>query len=253
MSEYSAYNTTGKGLGDEVLYYRRPFLTRDGGPAENAGWITWADSLSGTKLRDYEVRGFTPLRKYGYVNSEDRLNELITRARREGWQPRQFQAEYTWGPILRHPDGPAEFPLEQILALRWYEPQHCPVKDVQPAALFPQLRGHRVKHHGCPQCNRNFAEVDGAGAAKPLANHLRIMHDWDIQNILAFGKEIGIDFAHVEYGRRADKEFDFGGGEDEAEGETCQECGRAFTGRMAKAHLAKHISSSHAVFEMETV
>lgn len=209
-SEYATFNTTGKGLGDEVIYYRRPFKTRDGEPAENAGWITWADSLSGTKLRDYEVRGFTPLRQYGFVNNEDRLNDMIKRAHQERWTPRQFQAELIWGQILRHPDGPAEFPLEQIMTLRWYEPDNCPIRGVDPVELFPQLRGHKVKKYGCPQCRRTFAEVDGRGAGQPFANHLRIMHEYDMQNILTYGTKIGLDFTGVEYGGEQYEEITFG-------------------------------------------
>jgi hypothetical protein len=210
-SEYPVRQTPGRGLGDEVLYYRRPMLTREGTPASNAGWITWGDSLSGTKRRDYETRGFTALTRYGKINSGQREDALARRIA-DGAQmtPRQYDAEYIWGPILRHPDGPAEFPLEQILEMRWYEKNHCPIKDVEPADLFPQLRGHKVKHYPCPQCNRNFAEVDGIGANRPLANHLRIMHEWDMANILNYGKAIGIDFASVEFGNSGPTEMTFG-------------------------------------------
>lgn len=241
MSEYSVANTTSRGLGDEVIYFRRPFLTRDGEPAENAGWITWADSLSGTKLRDYEVRGFTPLRKYGQFNKEARLNRTIEKAQDENWTPRQFQSEWLWGAILRHPDGPAEFPLEQILALRWYERENCPLRDVDPVKLFPQLNGHRIKKHRCPQCRRTFAEVDGKGAGEPFANHLRIMHDYDMTNILAYGEKIGLDFTGIEYGGDEAEELVFG--EPAAEELVCEECGQTFSGRMAEARLAKHVKA----------
>lgn len=199
------------GAGDEIIYYRRPRFTRDGEPAENAGWITWADSLSGTKRRDYETRGWVALTQYGKINSQQRENALANRIENgEQMTPRQYSAEYIWGAILRHPDGPAEFPLDQILALRWYEARNCPIKDVEPAQLFPQLKGHRIKHYPCPQCNRSFAEVDGSGAAKSFANHLRIMHDWDMANILNYGKEVGIDFAKVDFGSTGVVEMTFG-------------------------------------------
>ena len=186
-------------------------MTREGEPAENAGWITWGDSLSGTKARDYRTRGFTPLDKYGKINSLPRENALTDRiANGEQMTPRQYDAEYIWGPILRHPDGPGEFPLDQILSMRWYEARNCPIKEVAPADLFPQLRGHKIKHYPCPQCNRSFAEVDGSGAAKSFANHLRIMHDWDMANILNYGKEVGIDFAKVDFGTSGVVEMDFG-------------------------------------------
>jgi hypothetical protein len=210
LSEYAAYSTSGRGMGDEVIYYRRPFKTRDGEPAENAGWIVFADSLSGTKLRDYEVRGFTPLRSYGRLNDEERLNDVIKRSKRERWTPRQFDAEWQWGQILRSPGGPEEFPLDQIMTLRWFDPQQCPIKDIDPVDLFPQLRGHRVKKYRCPQCPRSFYEVDGAGAAEPFANHLRIQHDYDMQNILVYGDKIGLNFTAVQYGGEQSEEITFG-------------------------------------------
>jgi hypothetical protein len=210
-SEYPVRATGGRGMGDEVIYYRRPFRTRDGDAATNAGWITWADSLSGTKRRDYETRGFTALTQFGKINSAQNENALAHRIENgEQMTPRQYSAEYIWGPILRHPEGPAQFPLEQILEMRWYEPRTCPIKDVNPAELFPQLRGHKVKNFPCPQCNRNFPAVDGAGAAKPFANHLRIMHDWDMTNILNYGNVIGIDFAAVEFATGTSDEITFG-------------------------------------------
>ena len=238
-------------MGDEVVYYRRPTLTRDGDPAENPGWITWADSLSGTKRRDYETRGWTLLSKYGKINSlshERSLEERILEG--EVMTPRQYSAEYIWGPILRHPDGPAEFPVDQILTLRWFEPRNCPIKDVDPAQLFPQLRGHRVKTFRCPQCIRTFPEFDGMGAAQPMANHLRIMHEWDMANILNYGKEIGINFAHMEAANNQPQEVTFGEVSPD-DGLRCEECGELFSGQMAKARLTKHVKQAHPAFELE--
>ena len=49
----------GTGKRDErVIYYRKP-----------NGWITWADSESGTKMRDFAIRGFSPMLKYGAITS----------------------------------------------------------------------------------------------------------------------------------------------------------------------------------------
>lgn len=248
-SEYASGTTQGRGLGDSVVYARRPFLTRDGDPAENAGWITWIDTLSGTKQRDYEYRGFTILRKYGALNDEDRLNETLARGKREGWTKRQFDGEWIWGAILRHPDGPAEFPLDQIMTFRWYDAANCPLRGVNPVELFPQLRGHKVKIHRCPQCPRTFAAVDGLGAAAPFANHLRIMHEYDMVNILNFGERIGVDFTGVEYGANEATEIDFGEWADDA-ALRCPECGQEFKGKMAAARLAKH-AKEHPVFELE--
>ncbi len=249
MSEYNAGHTQGRGLGDAVYYARRPFFTRDGDEANNAGWITWVDTLSGTKTRDYEYRGFSILRKYGPLNDEDRLNEALKQGSREGWTKRQFDNEWIWGRILRHPDGPAEFPLDQIMTFRWYDPQHIPLRERKPVELFPQLRGHKVKIHRCPQCSRTFAEVDGFGAAEGFANHLRIMHEYDMINILNFGTRIGIDFTGVQYGTVEARELSFGE-EEESPSLKCEECGKEFTGKMASAHLATHLKT-HPVFELE--
>jgi len=249
-SEYKTGHSIGRGLGDEVIYYRRPFLTRDGEPAENAGWITWADSFSGTKLRDYEVRGFTPLRKYGRLNTSLRERQLAERIEAgEQMTPRQYQAEYIWGAILRHPDGPAEFPVEQILQLGWYK--NPPVKGV----TFPQLRSHKVKEYRCPECRRLFPEFDGKGAAQPFGNHLRIMHGYDRSNLMTFGDRIGIDFSAIEGGGVYAEEYSFDEVADTQleEGLACEECDERFTGQMAKARLVKHQKAKHNAFEMETV
>lgn len=249
MNEYQATASTGRGLADEVIYYRKPRRTRDGEPANQAGWITWGDSFSGTKMRDFGVRGFSPLREYGKINDEDRRQELQARSRREHWTPAQFQNEWLWGLILRHPDGPAEFPMDQITTLRWFEPRNCPVKDIAPKDLFPQLRGHTVRTRRCPHCRRSFVEVDGKGVATSLGNHLRIEHTYDMANILAYGDKIGIDFTGVEFTEGEDvEEYSFGEEEPEAVADNaCPECGAVFEGQMAAARLAKHIKTHEAV------
>lgn len=219
---------------------------RDGQPANKAGWITWGDSVSGTKQRDYRIRGFTPLSQYGSLNNEQRRLALIAQAQEEGWTPQRFQAEWIWGPILRSAGGPEEFPLDQVVALRWFDSRHCPIKDISPRDLFPQLTGKAIRNRRCPQCNRNYPEVDGRGVAQPMANHLRIEHDFDMQNILAYGERAGIDFTAVEFDLTAEtEEFDFGASEEATL--TCDECGEEFSGRMAAAHLAKHVKTHEAV------
>src|SRR3990167_7081170 len=187
--------------------------------------------------------------EYAKWNDEDRLNETLHRAKKENWTKRQFDNEWIWGAILRHPDGPAEFPLDQIMAFRWYEPAQCPLRGVNPVELFPQLRAHNVKIHRCPQCARTFAAVDGFGAAEPFANHLRIMHEYDMVNILNFGERIGIDFTGVEYGTEEAKELTFGEAEED-DALRCEECGLEFKGKMAAARLAKH-AKEHPAFELE--
>ena len=246
MSEYQTTSGVGRGQGDEVIYYKKPRLTQDGEPANQAGWITWGDSFSGTKARDYGIRGFTPLREFGKINDEDRRQDLLRQAKKEHWRPLQFQAEWLWGLILRHPNGPAQFPLDQITTLRWYDRRYCPVKDISPKELFPQLRGHDIKNRKCPHCQRTFAEVDGRGAATPLGNHLRIVHDYDMQNVLAYGDKIGVDFTGVEFVEGDDlEEFDFGADDEAAL--VCDECGHEESGKMAAARMTRHLKTHEAV------
>lgn len=182
------FQNPGRNLGDQVIYYRRPEFDRDGNRAENAGWITWGDSTSGTKLRDFQVRGMTPLFKYGVINSK--ANQKY--AEEHDISPDKS----VWVPILRHPDGPAEFPIDQVLTLRWYRPENCPV----PGTVFPQLSGVKVKEYRCPECKRPpFVDNhDGVGAVYGLATHLRIMHGWDRVALMAYGDRIGVDFNSVD-------------------------------------------------------
>ena len=138
--------------GDEhVIYWRKP-----------NGWITWADTESGTKMRDYSRRGFEPLWKYGNFNVD-------------GYPGSPVQI---WERILSHPDGPAEFPVEQVVSLRWYN--QPPV----PGVRFPQLTGLKIKEYRCPECDRApFVHVVSMpkmpSGIMGLGNHLRIHHDWD--------------------------------------------------------------------------
>jgi hypothetical protein len=161
---------------EKHIYYRRP---RSG---ENAGWIT----MQGTNLNrqtDMTVRGFEPMPKYGTF--ED--NEL--RLRREN-KLGPDEPMNQWRPILEHPDGPAEFPVQQVMDLRWYKPEDCPV----PGTKFPQLGGHSIVEYRCPECSRFFVASDGFGGIEPLARHLRLIHSWDRASLVKYGEKVNIDF-----------------------------------------------------------
>lgn len=202
MQDFASWGASGRNLGDEVIYYRRPV---DG--EHNAGWITHADSISGTKFRDFVSRGFEPLMKYGRINSK--VNEA------KGWG--------IWEPILSHPDGPAEFPLEQIVISRWYKPKsrggECPIPT-----RFPQLLGVKIVEYKCPECSRApFPELKKDGvvlvsAVADLGNHLRIMHKWDRLSLLGYGDRVGIDFNAID--ARTDIVYEY---EAEAEEEAAEE------------------------------
>ncbi len=170
----------GTGKKDErVIYYRKSGGLED-------GWITHGDSESGTKLRDHLIRGFQPLMKYGVITG------FLDRDQKEP-DPASI-----WGPILRHPDGPAEFPVEQIVAYRWH------VDPPIPGVRFPQLQGMKVTQYQCPACSRApFGELKRGeevvlSAIKDLGNHLTIMHKWDRLALLRWGDRVGIDFDSVD-------------------------------------------------------
>lgn len=236
------------GAGDQIIYYRRP---RKG---EDAGWIVWGDSISGSKLRDYVRRGFEPLMQYGVINSPSRDK----RALGNDPEPGMTTEKYVWEAILSHPDGPAEFPVAQIIAYGWHRPDQCPVPD----AYFPQLVGKKVREYTCPErCGRKpFIEVAGVGGVGSLRQHLRIMHGWDQANLQAYGERMGIDFnkgdvdelliADVEYERPQSRALpqrqSVAEIETVGEGLTCEDCGQEFTGQMAAARIARH-RKRHAV------
>ena len=181
--DFRAWGESGQQLGDQVIYYRTP----DKG--EQAGWIVWGDSISGTKLRDRLRRGFTPLFEYGVINSPENRSRFGN-GRDDSWLT---ETGAQWKPILSHPNGPAEFPADQLQTYRWYRPDECPV----PTARFPQLSGS-VRVYRCPQCTRQFTDVQGAGGVSGLAKHLTIMHKWDRTSLNAYGDRTGIDFNKVD-------------------------------------------------------
>ena len=240
-NQWAAFGQPNAGDGDQIIYYRRPLK------GEDAGWIVYGDSISGTKLRDHVLRGFEPLMKYGVINSSARdLAQYGDKSHAP--DPMMTKNRYIWEGILSHPDGPAEFPVDQIIAFRWYRPEQCPVPD----AFFPQLVGKRIKEFTCPErCGRPpFVEMDGSGGVNALRTHLRVMHEWDQANLQAYGERMGIDFnkanvnellvAAVEYGAPAAGSF------------KCERCGEVFTGPLAKAQLVRH-EKNHPVAVIETV
>ena len=238
-NQWAAFAQPNAGDGDQVIYYRRP---RKG---EDNGWIVWGDSLSGTKLRDHIKRGFEPLMQFGVINSADRDRRMYG-DRSHPREEAMDKQRYTWEGILTHPDGPAEFPVDQLVAYRWYRPEFCPVPDV----YFPQLVGKQIKEYTCPErCGRPpFVSVEGVGGVGTLRTHLRVMHNWDQANLQAYGARVGIDFnksdvneiliADVDYGAQAAVPCPRGG-------ETC-------SGGMAKARFTKHVKN-HPVAVVETV
>lgn len=156
---------------ERVIYYRKA-----------NGWITWGDSQSSKQI-DYIARGWQPLTQFGQITG-------TTYNRQTG--EHDPDPASVWGPILRHRDGPGQFPLQQILTYRWYKKP--PVRGVR----FPQLEGVEVTEYQCPECDdREYHDVSH------LARHLRNQHDYDRLEINQLGKDLGIDFnRQVEHGGR---------------------------------------------------
>ncbi len=164
----------GGGKFDRSMYARRP---KDG---LNPGWIT---VISRTNVTDYLSRGFEALWKYGFIKP-DQANR--------------------WVQILQHPDGPAEFPAEQVMIARWYRPEDNPL----PGTKFPQLTGHKVKEYKCPECKRTFPAFDGLGGIEDLGRHLRLIHSWDRASLVKYGETVGIDFDAIYSNIETEYEFD---------------------------------------------
>ena len=228
-NQWAAFAQPNSGSGDQIIYYRRK---RSG---QDPGWIVYGDSLSGTKLRDKVRLGFEPLMQFGVINSADRDARMYG----DKSHPRDdtmTKDRYIWEGILSHPDGPAEFPVEQIIAFRWYRSENCPVPD----AYFPQLVGTKITEYICPErCGRPpFVGVDGIGGVGVLRTHLRVMHGWDQNNLQAYGQRVGIDFNKSDVSESLVREIGYD--EQPPEVLTCERCGEQFKGGMAKARFVKH-------------
>lgn len=214
MSDSSVWSGTGSKF-EKHIYYRRPKTDDRGQPAENAGWITiQGNNLD--RMRDLMLRGFQPLSQYG--TQEDWVRKQVQAGRMAANEP----LDSPWRPILEHPDGPAEFPVEQILVSRWYKDVDCPV----PGTKFPQLGGSKVVEIRCPECNRPpFQVIDGMGGVEPLARHLRLIHSWDRTSLTRYGERVNIDFDAIYSNVKS--EYEFGGAkkaERKSSGFDCPDC-----------------------------
>ena len=174
---------------ERVCYYRTPQRRPDGGRHVQAGWITWGDTQDSIKLGKLS-RGYVPMERYGFIRAK------ATDESPDG----PFELYGHWGPLLAHPDGPGEFPKEQILAYHWYDADRMRTSlrgQIPPSlktrgamVLWPQLAGESLRIFACPECT-DWRSLE----AVFLARHLRIWHDYDRADIIAFGTQYGIDFA----------------------------------------------------------
>lgn len=229
------YQTFGHGAKFEKHgYYRRPL---DG---EEAGWIV----VSGTnpeRQSDLFRRGFIPLPKYGNIEDYE------ARARRTGQMADDEVIDTPWRPILEHPDGPAEFPAEQVMILRWYKEEDCPV----PGTAFPQLKGHRVIEYKCPECSRPpFAAINGMGGIEPLARHLRVLHSWDRASLVRYGERVGLDFDAIYSTIQETVEFGEAEKPKKKSGFACDECDWKPKANAKRPALALSLHSKEHTFQV---
>lgn len=166
-------------VSERIMYYRKP------NKGAEAGWIVTAGTNPERQLSLY-AKGFVPLDRYGFVNPQDMPVPE--------WVPEdQSHAYRVWAKILTAPGGPDEFPIEQIVQLRWYDPNRCPV----PGTRFPQMAGTKIARYFCPEChNTYFHDTMGLG------RHLRGQHEYDRTEIATYGAEVGINFAKELVGGR---------------------------------------------------
>lgn len=209
---------------ERVCFYRTPQRTAAGAVHRQAGWITWGDTQDSIKMSKI-MRGYLPLDRYGFIQSK----------RREDDPDGPYENYGHWGVILCQQGGPSEFPKEQILAYHWYDaerlrqslrgnlPPTLKVRDGM--VLWPQLAGEALRVFACPECS-DWRSLE----AVFLARHLRIWHDYDRADIIAFGAQYGIDFANeINREGRVIRSLSFDGPAEDFEPEGADDAGAGFT------------------------
>ena len=170
---------------EKVGYYRKPtHYVNSKGQTRKYKYGHWIETADTHALRwaEYVKRGWTPLPKYGHVTDSFDL----------------------WKPILAHPDGPAEFPLTQVLTFRWWKPECLPGSLMGRTDIyFPQLaealaRGEKYELIPCPDC-----EDDNVAFFEPhhLARHLVNRHGYDRAAIIALQDSMRKDGFDVDFNK----------------------------------------------------
>lgn len=160
----------------KVIYAKRP--TKDGNtgrPISMPGWITWTDDDTRTgELWRKTALGWRFFKQFGYLGQRDGSPDPLG----------------PWQKILEHKDGPAQFPVDQLLEFGWYDKRNVPVENV----YFPQLKGMKIPRYRCPECeDRVFLK------GIHLARHCRNAHSYDRKDIQDLATEMGIDLMHEMY------------------------------------------------------
>lgn len=179
----------------KVIYAKRPMKDGNTGkPISMPGWVTWTDDDTRTgELWRKTALGWRFFKQLGYLGQRDGSPDPLG----------------PWQKILEHKDGPALFPVDQLIEFGWYDPSRVPVEGVR----FPQLKGLKIPLYPCPECNdRDFV--------KPihLARHCRNAHSYDRKDIQDLADQLGIDLVREMYaGKEKMRTFDYT--EDEVEPE----------------------------------
>ncbi len=173
-------------VSERCMYYRKP------PKGVEAGWIV-VQGTNAERQAGLFMKGFVPLQQYGFVNPQS--------VEAPDPEADNAPAYRTWAPILLKPGGPEEFPVSQLIEMRWYDARYCPV----PGVRFPQLEGASLTKFWCPECETIYYHK-----AIHLARHLRSSHEWDRAEIGAYGQEAGINFAkEASEGRAAVEAFEY--------------------------------------------
>jgi hypothetical protein len=245
-----AFGRGGRLRFDQPIYFRRPSVSRNGRALEHAGWIVVG---SFTNRSHMELRGFESLyQKYGFLPQMDpEMKEM------DG-SPAPLRS--MWYPILAN-GGANEFPLEQIMAFRWFEKKG--LEEVfgwgnapEPQKLFPQLqqiKGPIVKYR-CPDCAEPKREFVDPGGTAALAKHLRIVHEWSRQEMNAWGDRHGISFSEVYGDPRSTVVFD-NTVETVREALKCEDCDFVVSpeSKNPASSLRMHRMNAHKPLQVETV
>ena len=183
----TAENTGGytltEGKYDTACYYRNPLGFRDG---TESLWISYGSADAQFMLRRIRDMGYQALTQYGNCPGFGPPNKLGHRDR---------IGSEIWTPILTHPQGPGEFPADQVKVYRWHRPNGLPGSLKGAKISFPRLV-EAVKRHettvqeiGCPDCTRiTFWEP------WMLARHLQVSHNYSPSMVFEIGDQMGVDF-----------------------------------------------------------
>lgn len=168
------------GRGQHAYYKRR-----------SDGWIITSGAWPSAKA-DKEFKGYDYLPAFGtfLMSFGDDIN---TANQRDRTGRKFFPHKEPWRLILQHPDGPAQFPVAQIIAYRWH--LRPPYREVR----FPQMADVNVTDLFCPECEAGiFSSESEQEAVDMLRTHLTSKindtHQYRPEDFRSLGESIGVDF-----------------------------------------------------------